>query len=198
MNRFIALIGHDNSDCATVRIKPRVLAVNVLAAALLMPALCLSIEEAYGQSCRPAVAGYIVRDEKGNVLNEAGLESVRKEINSAWDIRRMPFSEDGRTLIGEYSEEAKRAKNLVPTLFVANASTCDLGLKEVTLKYGGKAMRLIFNIWVYRRAIAIDSLPFEEGTFELDMDNEWPNRKEPYEGESFVLAKRWKKISDKP
>jgi hypothetical protein len=198
MNRFIGLISHANIDGAAVRIKPCVLAVNLLAAALLIPAFYPSIEAACGQSCRPAVVGYIVRDEKGNVLNEAQLESVRKEMTSRWDIRRMPFSEDGKTLIGEYSEEAKRAKILVPTLFVANASTCELGLEEVTLKYDGKTMRLRFKLWVYRRAIAVDSLPFEEGTFELEMDKEWPDRKESYKGESYILAKRWKKISDKP
>jgi hypothetical protein len=174
------------------------LAVTLVAAAMLAPSFCESIEEAYGQSCRPAVIAYIVRDGKGNVLNEAQLQSLRKGLESWWNIRRLPFSENGKTLISEYSAEADQAKNLLPVLYVADSAGCEVGLTEVTLKYGGKSMRLLFNVRVFRRAIAIDSLPFEEGTFELQLDSELPDRKEPYRGEGYLPAERWKKISNKP
>jgi len=198
LNIFPGLISHGDIQGAKVNILRRGLAVKVLAAALLMPALCPSINEAFGQSCRPAVVSYLVRDEKGKVLNETELVLISKEMTSRWGIRQIAFSEDGKSVISEYSEDAKRAVNQVPVLTVSNATKCELWLKEVTLRYGARTMRLVSNLHVYRRAVAIDSLPFAEGTFQLGLEKEWPNQTEPYQGDSYIAAARWKKVNDKP
>jgi hypothetical protein len=196
LNIFPGLISRDGQG-VTLNIQRRGLA-NVLAAALLMAGLCPSTKEAFGQSCRPAVVSYIVRDEKGSVLNETDLGLMSREMTSGWGTRKIAFSEDGKSLISEYSEDAKRAVNQVPVLTVSNATKCELWLKEVTLRYGARTMRLVFNLHVYRRAIAIDSLPFADGTFQLELETEWPNKTEAYQGQSHIPAARWKKVSDKP
>ena len=133
MNMLPGLISRTISEGRSVGVKRRVRGVTLFAAALLTSTLGPLIEEASGQTCRPAVVGYIVRDKKGNVLNEAELESVRKQLTSEWHFRRMPFSDDGKTLIDGYSEEAQRARNLVPLSFVESgaAAMCVVRLKEV-------------------------------------------------------------------
>jgi len=196
LNILPGLISRADIQRAKVNIQRRGLAINVLAAALLMPGLCQSTKEAFGQSCRPAVVSYLVRDEKGKVLNETELGLISKEMTSGWGIRKIAFSEDGKSLISEYSEDAKRAVNQIPVLTVSNATKCELWVKEVTLKYGARTMRLVFNLHVYRRAIAIDSLPFADGTFQLGLEKEWPDKTEPYQGDSYIPAVRWKKVSD--
>ena len=77
----------------------------------------------------------------------------------------------------------------------ANAGTCTMHLTEATLTYRHKRMRLIFNIDITRtqhdRRPVIDSLPFQEGTFELDLSG-WS-----HDGDKLIPAERWKKVRDK-
>jgi hypothetical protein len=65
-------------------------------------------------------------------------------------------------------------------------------LGEVTLTFNGKSMQLIFNIAIDRtqrdRRIVVDGLPFQVGTFELDLSG-WTR-----EPESMIPATRWKKL----
>ena len=160
---------------------------------LLLSAPYLSANEAYGQSCRPAVLKYVVRDEKGKNLNEAELESVRKQMaQPAGEVSMVSLAGDGE-IYSEYSAEAKEVKTKLPALYYADAKSCELDVKEVTLQHAGKTMRLIFNLHIYRRAFVIDSLPFQQGTFELD-------QKDISEEDSsrVIPAKRWTKISDNP
>lgn len=159
----------------------------------LLSALHLSAHAAYGQSCRPAVLQYIVRDEKGKNLSEAALEAVRKQMaQPAGEVSLVSLAGDGK-IYSEYSAEAKEAKTKLPALYYADAKSCELDVKEVTLQRAGKTMRLIFNLHIYRRAFVIDSLPFRQGTFELD-------REDISEEDSsrVIPAKRWKKVSDNP
>jgi hypothetical protein len=68
-------------------------------------------------------------------------------------------------------------------------------LTEATLTYHNKVMRLIFKIDIARdqldRRPVIDSPPFQEGAFELDL-NGWSRDKD-----RMIPAQRWKKIKDK-
>jgi hypothetical protein len=61
----------------------------------------------------------------------------------------------------------------VPALEFANAGTCTLNLPRVELEYHGKKMTLIFNMIIERhqddRRLVIDSLPFRNGTFVMDL-----------------------------
>jgi hypothetical protein len=67
-------------------------------------------------------------------------------------------------------------------------------LSEVTFVYHEKRMRLIFNIDIARnqpnRRPVIDSLGFQEGTFEFDKSGR-------PEADEIVPSIRWKKVKDK-
>jgi hypothetical protein len=72
-----------------------------------------------------------------------------------------------------------------------NAGTCTLNLPRVELEYHGKKMTLIFNMIIERhqddRRLLIDSLPFRNGTFVMDLSG-WS-----HVGDKMIPATRWKK-----
>lgn len=177
----------------TASLKCLVSPKGLFVSALLLSATYLSANEAYGQSCRPAVLKYIVRDEKGKTLSEAALQAVRNEMAEPKAEVSMVSLSKGGEVYSEYSAQAKEAKIKLPALTYWDAGSCELDVKEISLQRAGKTMRLIFNMNIYRRAFAIDSLPFQRGTFEL-------NTKDISEEDSsrVIPAKRWKKISDNP
>jgi hypothetical protein len=153
----------------------------------------------HAQSCNPAVVNYIVRDENGKVLSEAELKSVYEQLpKSIGDahtyLGEVSFADDGQSFYWPESLDWKRGKK-VPSLGFANAETCTMHLTEAALTYDNKRMRLIFNISITRtqpdRRPVIDSLPFQEGTFELDLSG-WS-----HDGEKMIPAERWKKVKDK-
>jgi hypothetical protein len=78
----------------------------------------------------------------------------------------------------------------VPALDFVNAGTCTLNFPEVVLTYHGKKMRLVFNISIDRRQndrrLVVDSLPFAEGTFVLDLST-WPRTED-----KIIPATFWK------
>ena len=193
MRPYAGVIDRMRSVALAARLKRLLGARGSFVPVLLLLALHPSANEAHGQSCRPAVLEYTVRDEKGKYLSEAELESVRKRMaQPAGGVSTVSFAGDGE-VISEYSAEAKEAKTKSPALYYADAKSCELDVKEVTLRHAGKTMRLIFNLHIYRRAFVIDSIPFKQGTFELD-------QKGISEADSsrVIPAKRWKKISDNP
>ena len=193
MRLYTGVIDRVRSVALAARLKSLLGPKGLFVSVLLLSAPYLSAHEAYGQSCRPAVLKYIVRDEKGKNLSEAELESVRKQMaQPAGEVSMVSLAEDGE-IYSEYSAEAKEAKTKLPALYYADAKSCELDVKEVTLQHAGKTMRLIFKLNIYRRAIVIDSLPFQQGTFDLD-------QKDISEEDSsrVIPAKRWKKISDNP
>ena len=79
----------------------------------------------------------------------------------------------------------------MPALLFSNAATCTMHLGEVTIKYQGKTMRLIFNIDIDRhqddRQQVIDSMSLQDGTFHLDLKG-W-NR----ERQTIIPAKYWRR-----
>jgi hypothetical protein len=162
-------------------------------------AACMSAGLTRAQSCNPAVVSLIVRDEKGNVLSEAELKSISKQLpESIGDARvhigETSFADDGRTFHWPESAEWKNG-NRVWSLQFINNETCTMRLTEATLTYHNKVMRLIFKIDIARdqldRRPVIDSPPFQEGAFELDL-NGWSRDKD-----RMIPAQRWKKIKDK-
>jgi len=167
--------------------------------ALLALATCALGNPTHAQSCNPAVVNYIIRDESGKVLSEAELKSVYEQLpESIGDAHTYPgevsFADDGKSFYRPESLDWKRGKK-VPSLEFANAGTCTMHLTEATLTYRHKRMRLIFNIDITRtqhdRRPVIDSLPFQEGTFELDLSG-WS-----HDGDKLIPAERWKKVRDK-
>ena len=169
-------------------IRPRSLCVSLL----LILAAFASVNETYGQRCRPAILRYIVRDEKGRNLSEAELQAVHKQMSQpANGVSTVSFTEDGN-LVRDYTE-AKDAKIKLSALYYVDIKTCELNVGEVTLQQAGKTMRLIFNMKISRRTFVVDSLPFQSGTFELDQKA--LSKADPSQ---VIPAKEWKKINDNP
>jgi hypothetical protein len=98
----------------------------------------------------------------------------------------------GKSFIRPESVDFEKGKKL-PALEFINAKTCTMHLTRVTLVYHEKRMLLIFNIDIARyqsnRRPVVDSIAFQEGTFELD-------RSGLPEADEVAPAGRWKKVKD--
>ncbi|MFN7948218.1 MAG: hypothetical protein U0Z53_22905 [Blastocatellia bacterium] len=150
----------------------------------------------HAQYCNPAMVSYLVRDENGSRLTEAALKSVREQLpESVGDARifagETSLAEGGRTF--HRTESAEWVNGLrVPSLDFINNGNCAMRLGEVTLTYHDKKMRLIFNLAIARdepdRRLVIDSLPFQEGTFALDLNGR------AHDLNAVITAERWKKV----
>jgi hypothetical protein len=166
--------------------------------ALSIALFLLTSISANAQSCNPAAVSYIVRDEKGSVVGGEELKTLQlpKVIGNAdTSVGEVSLAGDGVTFYRPESVDWDKGKK-VPALEFANAKTCTLNLPTVDLTYHGKTMHLIFNINIDRyqhdRRPVIDSLPFAEGTFVLDLTS-WP----PDE-DKVIPATKWKKTSSTP
>jgi len=155
---------------------------------------------AAGQFCSPAVVSYIVRDAKGAVLSEAQLNSVSEQLPKAIgdatvETDQVSFMNDLQTFHWHESVDWESGKKL-PALEFVNAKTCNLHLGEVTLTWGGKQMHLVFNLDVgrdqYIHRTVIDSLPFQEGTFALDL-SQWSR-----DLKKMIPSDSWKRIKTNP
>ncbi len=152
------------------------------------------------QACNPAVVNYLVRDEEGRVLSETELKSVYERLpktigDAHLNAGQVSFAADKKTFYWPESVDWPKG-NKQPALEFANAETCTMHLTEVTLIYHNRKMHLIFNLDIARaqpdRRPVIDSLPFQEGTFALDL-NGWPSGRD-----ELIPSERWKKIETKP
>ena len=163
---------------------------------LLIGVLLLTPAITPGQSCNPASVSYIVRDEKGNALSQAELKTITNTLPKTIGDAGVSESEvsfvDANTYYWPESAEWSKGTK-TPTLLLANAGTCTMQLNEVTLVYHEKKMRLVFNIQIARyqndRRMVIDSLPFQEGTFRLQMQA----RESDYD--KLVPATAWQKVA---
>jgi len=157
--------------------------------------ILLTSASANAQSCNPAVVSYIVRDEKGTVIGGEDLRALQQQLpkvigNADTFVDEVSIARDGVSFYRNESVDWDKG-NKVPALGFANAKTCTLDFPGVDLTYHGKKMRLVFNISIERyqddRRPVIDSLPFQEGTFVLDLTS-W-SRKE----DKMIPAMLWKK-----
>ena len=163
--------------------------------AILSGLFLLSLISAKAQSCNPAAVSYIVRDEQGSVIGGEELNTIQQQLpktigNADTSVDEVSFASDGVTFYWPESVDWDKG-NKLPALDFVNAGTCTLNLPEVVLTYHGKKMRLIFNISIDRyqndRRPVVDSLPFQEGTFVLDL--RWWQRSE----DKMIPATLWKK-----
>ena len=150
------------------------------------------------QSCNPAVVSYVVRDEKGTVLNETELQTIYaqlpKKIGDAWlEAGHVSIAENGENFYWPESVDWSKGRK-EPALEFANAATCTMQLSEVTLIYHDRKMHLIFNIEIDRtlpnRRPVVDSVPFQEGTFVLDLKS-WAG-----ERDRIIPANHLKKVAE--
>src|SRR5215217_7331756 len=101
MRLYTGVIDRVSSVAPAARLKSLLGPTGLFVSVLLLSAPYLSADEAYGQSCRPAVLKYIVRDGKGENLSEAELESVRKQMaQPAVEVSMVSLAGDGEV----YSE----------------------------------------------------------------------------------------------
>ena len=166
---------------------------------LLALAICGPGANSHTQSCNPAAVNYIVRDEAGKVLSEAELKSVYEQLpktigDARTSVEEVSFAGDGKSFYWPESSDWEKGRK-VPALGFANAETCTMSLTEVMLTYHNKRMRLIFNIDIAKtqpdRRPVVDSLPFQEGAFKLDLTG-WSRQRD-----EMIPATRWKKVRDK-
>lgn len=159
--------------------------------------LLLVVKCTYAQSCNPAAVRYSVRDEKGVLLTKEQLESIQEQLpkrigDASASVNEVSFADKETFYWPEDVEWEKGTK--MPALMFANASTCTLHLTEVSLNYGGKVMRLSFNIDIARnqddRRPVVDSLRFQEGSFKLDLTS-WS-----HSPKKVIAATHWKKVKE--
>jgi len=157
--------------------------------------LFLPLTSVSAQFCNPAVVDYIVRDEKGTVLSGDPLKTIHQQLpetigNAGTAVSEVSFTSDGVTYYWPESVDWEKGKK-VSALAFANASTCTLNLPQVELAYQGMKMTLIFEINIERkqddRRMVIDSLPFQNGTFILDLSG-WSRSRD-----KMIPATHWKK-----
>ncbi len=150
----------------------------------------------YAQACNPAVINYIVRDEIGQIVSTEELEMLAEQLpkqigDATTSVSETSFAPDKRTFYWPESIEWQSGTKL-PTLQFSNEGICAMRFSEVTLKRKNKTMRLIFDMEILRfqadRRRVIDSLPFQNGTFRLDLSN-WG-----HERDQMIPALRWKRI----
>jgi len=162
---------------------------------ILLGLLFLPLMSVSAQSCNPAAVNYIVRDEKGNALSGEELKSIHQQLpetigNAVTAISEVSFTSDSVTYYWPESVDWEKGKK-VSSLEFANAATCTLNLPRVDLEYHGMKMTMIFEISIERhqddRRLVIDSLPFQSGTFTLDLSG-WSHSRD-----KMIPATRWKK-----
>ncbi|PWT80852.1 MAG: hypothetical protein C5B44_04725 [Acidobacteria bacterium] len=151
---------------------------------------------ALAQSCNPVSVNYIVRDEAGRMLSNDELTGVAAQLpkqigDATTSVTDTSFAPDNKTYY--WSDDAQWANGTkVSTLMFSNAAICAMHFSEITLHYKNKTMRLIFGIDLPRyqpdRRPVVDSLPFQNGTFRLDL-NGWTHDKD-----KIIPATRWKRL----
>ena len=166
-----------------------------IAVALLILSSCAFGNLTHAQYCNPAVVSYLVRDEKGDLLGRAELRAIYEQLpKSIGDARthlgEVSLADDGRTFYRPASNEWGKGKKM-PALEFINNETCTMHLTEVTLTYQQKRMRLIFNVDIERSQPVIESLPFQEGAFDLDLSG-WS-----HEDNRVIPSTSWKRVKEK-
>ena len=156
----------------------------------------LVAKAASAQSCNPVSVNYIVRDEAGRMLTNADLTAIAAQLprqigDATTSVTDTSFAPDNKTYY--WPEDTQWANGTkVPTLMFSNVAICAMHFSEITLHYKNKTMRLIFGIDLPRyqpdRRPVVDSLPFQSGTFRLDLTG-WTHDKD-----KIIPASRWKRI----
>jgi len=158
--------------------------------------LLFLIKCSYAQSCNPASLSYIVRDEKGKVVSHATLTSIHEKLpkrigDADTSLDEVSFAPDKATFYWPEDTEWQKGTKL-PALLFSNAATCTMHLSEVSLSFNGKTMRLLFDVDISRtqddRRPVVESLPFQNGTFRLDLAR-WTRVRD-----KVIPATHWKRV----
>jgi hypothetical protein len=139
----------------------RIMAVAATSRFFLLSLLLLEalfVGAALAQSHGPCEIIYLVRSENGEPLDPASLDAIVS-----------PKGEEMKAGIGWIRNPDETITQNVKCL----KSRLDIGgrpvtLSEMTLKYAGRTMRLQFNVRLVEERRVIDSIAFQEGSFQLN------------------------------
>jgi hypothetical protein len=133
-------------------------------------------------SCWGSSLSYIVRDERGKVIdgNQDGLW-----IGSGWKV-----TDENLAGVGAVPQTISNLIGKMNFLsHVQRGDPCHFSEPiKLQLTLNGKSMNLIFHA-EKKRTLVVDSLPFQEGTFENELSV-------PSAERIFYSAAGWKKVSD--
>ena len=150
---------------------------------LLFALIFLPAADAFAQMCIGRT-GYVVRDEAGAVMTAEKIKKLRVVSINGQELKFVKDSRDGFADYYEtghmrsfYKDNKVREFRYVqerilymnnPLVFewIPGNTFCGK-IGDMTLEYGGKQMRLFFDIRDHNTYFQIDSLPFQEGTFHL-------------------------------
>jgi hypothetical protein len=142
------------------------------------------------QSCKPTMLIYLVRDEKGKPVPPAAKEisyQPKAQYSDWWD-------DDGHEYLLTSEEMPQDVKSLKGRILKLYTGASCFFRQPVTLQIDskGKTMKLIFKPLLDVKAesadYVVDSLPFQAGTFEIDLTfrKRWPPQ--------FYPASGWQKV----
>ena len=139
---------------------------------------------ASAQICAGSSLRYVVRDEKGKVIDPAGTyeTKTRSQIDELKDAQKVLKGVDGNTA------KVIRASGM-----------CNFREPvKLIVKLNGKVMNLTFLMPMLgeydSRSFVVDSIPFRAGTFEISLTGKGePNPAGDWLG-NFFPAKGWKKV----
>ena len=129
--------------------------------AALMLILSGGLEQTFAQRCAGHLR-YIIRNERGEIIDieKVELKYIRRFMNDA--PSPLPNNEGPRYEGGYDSVQPLDVK-----------TECGLNLAEVALKYEGHTMLLRFHNIPPELAFFVDSVPFREGTYEIDFKSRY-------------------------
>src|SRR5687768_14790881 len=144
--------------------------VGLAITALIIPACGLSAQYCIGTTA------YVVRDEAGAIMSAADMKRVA--IRSLNGFTLQLRTDSGGTESPYYALEsyvgylnAMKFERVVaadnPLIWSLNPLAHCGDVRDLTLTYAGKTMRLLFDIKEHNTYFEIDAPPFQDGTFRL-------------------------------
>lgn len=170
---------------------------------LLIALIFLPASNVFAQRCIGATK-YIVRDEKGEMMSLKEMEKLTFSFNgTALKLHKAPNDaelayyeyEDVQFYDGKFRRQTEKIFLSNPLIFGIDSPCGKLG--DLTVGSGGKLMKLFFDIGEHNTSYLIDSLPFQEGTFQLKSLGCKDGARPPMidnlnAGNCFVSADNWK------
>lgn len=159
-----------------------------------------SISSVSAQYCPSSQLNYIVRNAEGKIINPAKLDApdfIEEEVSE------IPYAEaekkrEGYWAVGEAVKRAREQKQgaldkETGSLFVLHRYSGGCNFRNpitYRLTLGKKTMNLVFRFAApkndYGEIYLVDSLPFDQGTFEIELP----------EKSDYYAAALWRKTSD--
>ena len=160
-----------------------------------------SVIPTFAQYCPGSELAYIVRDEKGKIINPATLDApdfIEESVKTV-SYAEIEKKRDGYWRLGEAVKTARAKKQgdldketgNFNALHITAGGACSLS-KTVTFKLtlGSRTMNLIFRFVPPKNdageVFIVDSLPFQQGTFEIELP----------EKSDYYAPDQWRKTSD--